>query len=282
MRPRPEGRGELSRDDEFRPMEVCFNAATTRRPWRTTPEVRQTMPHGLLQCGHDPKAVENHGHRRHGGLRCNASMRPRPEGRGERDFAILNGTWPVVLQCGHDPKAVENEIRLCHIYQSLGCFNAATTRRPWRTLACRLRAGSLSASMRPRPEGRGELPARTGEIKAAIKSFNAATTRRPWRTTWRTSPRRRTPSLQCGHDPKAVENLCGSSGTPCSPRRFNAATTRRPWRTGQVARDEPGRHAASMRPRPEGRGEPEGFVVYALTQWAASMRPRPEGRGERR
>ena len=37
-----------------------------------------------------------------------ASMRPRPEGRGER-WSVLGVARPdCVLQCGHDPKAVEN------------------------------------------------------------------------------------------------------------------------------------------------------------------------------
>ena len=60
MRPRPEGRGEPERN-------TCL-ACEAR--W--------------LQCGHDPKAVENQAaHWRAGGA-----------------------AWP--LQCGHDPKAVEN------------------------------------------------------------------------------------------------------------------------------------------------------------------------------
>ena len=63
-----------------------------------------------LQCGHDPKAVENHGPV---GVRHTAnspaSMRPRPEGRGEQDFHNLFVVFRHALQCGHDPKAVEND-----------------------------------------------------------------------------------------------------------------------------------------------------------------------------
>ena len=63
MRPRPEGRGEP---------ELSVNAIRTAT---------------RLQCGHDPKAVENREqHRRHS------------EG-------------VLTLQCGHDPKAVENRSR---------------------------------------------------------------------------------------------------------------------------------------------------------------------------
>ena len=39
-----------------------------------------------------------------------ASMRPQPEGRGERWVDLENGTYLLQLQCGHSPKAVENVI----------------------------------------------------------------------------------------------------------------------------------------------------------------------------
>ena len=209
MRPRPEGRGELE----------LFYAVKQHR--------------GALQCGHDPKAVENiylllrvlpavhasmrprpegRGERREwrraSSSRGRASMRPRPEGRGEpcsrQDRRARDG-WR--LQCGHDPKAVEN-LRQPRIAADRGAsFNAATTRRPWRTLLLRL------------------------AMLLVADSFNAATTRRPWRTP--DAPRRHVRAgfqLQCGHDPKAVEN----DGPPV----YGGAV-----------------HAASMRPRPEGRGE---------------------------
>ena len=62
------------------------------------------------------------------------------------------------LQCGHSPKAVEN---IDHATASV------------------VYAGR--ASMRPQPEGRGELT--SGGIKSASQD-----------------------ALQCGHSPKAVEN----------------------------------------------------------------------------
>ena len=37
------------------------------------------------------------------------------------------------LQCGHDPKAVENQRNACQLLVNARSFNAATTRRPWRT-----------------------------------------------------------------------------------------------------------------------------------------------------
>ena len=84
MRPRPEGRGEPA------PLR-CLELAD-----------------GRLQCGHDPKAVENAASAAAGNADAAASMRPRPEGRGERDGHQRIVNIEYVLQCGHDPKAVEN------------------------------------------------------------------------------------------------------------------------------------------------------------------------------
>ena len=144
-----------------RPSPRRFNAATTRRPWRTdlAEIIKQA---GLeLQCGHDPKAVENDV----------ARALDEPDGKQ--------------LQCGHDPKAVESSAPKVLIPEPHWCFNAATTRRPWRTKRlCRNCWVWLDvASMRPRPEGRGERwESREREHGASCE-------------------------LQCGHDPKAVENL---------------------------------------------------------------------------
>ena len=167
-----------------------------------------------LQCGHGPKAVENHMLRANDGSQSlEASMRPRPEGRGERRTTSSSKT---------DPR---------------------------------------TASMRPRPEGRGEpcrMVADAGS-RPRLASMRPRA-RRPWRTRiiWQPSIRS-TVTLQCGHGPKAVENLHRAcmrrSSSTCS---FNAATARRPWRTSTVRwHDADVDQHASMRPRPEGRGERE-------------------------
>ena len=44
-----------------------------------------------------------------------------------------HATAQANLQCGHDPKAVENSKIPCAITWGSTGFNAATTRRPWRT-----------------------------------------------------------------------------------------------------------------------------------------------------
>ena len=192
MRPRPEGRGERRRLAARRNATRSFNAATTRRPWRTTARARRARSaQTRLQCGHNPKAVENesgeHGGRR---LRPEASMRPRPEGRGERFFSASWLPTSVLLQCGHDPKAVENNFRPKRSRRTESCFNAATTRRPWRTqLRQRWPLFTGRASMRPQPEGRGEHESHRQYTQAQFL-------------------------LQCGHDPKAVENPARRDAQP--------------------------------------------------------------------
>ena len=205
MRPRPEGRGEpldrLSASAGWH----RFNAATTRRPWRTYRCLGGTSTRTTLQCGHDPKAVEN------------SRMLRRPRQLTSFNAATTRRPWRT-------PLAVAIGARLPG-------FNAATTRRPWRTTGrCWHRTVMTAASMRPRPEGRGE-PCGRG--------------RRAWTRPW----------LQCGHDPKAVENpdaavhrgdvadklQCGHDPKAVENRRAGAGPRR-------AAR-------ASMRPRPEGRGE---------------------------
>ena len=234
-------------------------------------------------------------------------MRPRPEGRGEPISVSESFVRLGVLQCGHDPKAVENVT----VAEVLGGLPDASMRpRPegrGEQHSHRARGGGRRvASMRPRPEGRGERPGNRSPPSAG-RCFNAATTRRPWRT-WSTGSlgrhRRRLQcghdpkavenrvaglhagdrfhELQCGHDPKAVENESSHSRQRKQQARFNAATTRRPWRTpADNGNDCPDPAQASMRPRPEGRGERPTLTPVRAVQ-LASMRPRPEGRGEPR
>ena len=361
---------------------IRFNAATTRRPWRTYNAAPKTAKTLWLQCGHDPKAVENvpgdgAGRRSRNRLQCGhdpkavenifrtavlslppeASMRPRPEGRGElgRRFSVSRTTVAASMRPRPEGRGEPNQ---CWRRSSGGrSFNAATTRRPWRTILFHpalpsprsLQCGhdpkavengpadsgsraAVPASMRPRPEGRGEPPPRPGGRSAAA-GFNAATTRRPWRTyrsrrhpgrwpgcfnaattrrPWRTgrSERAADPGamLQCGHDPKAVENGTSSGGAKkyrimlqCGhdpkavenlrrrrdrPQAHRASMRPRPEGRGEHAGDHqphrPGATGTSMRPRPEGRGERRGACHYISYAAIASMRPRPEGRGERR
>ena len=288
-----------------------FNAATTRRPWRTSRTSLVLVGRPALQCGHDPKAVENlrkvfqvrlgllvasmrprpEGRGEptaySGRVSCagRASMRPRPEGRGERLGQFHEGRPTRVLQCGHDPKAVENRkpppppprgpppLQCGHNPKAVENFSSPA-----------LAAVDGRASMRPRPEGRGEPRAVPRPYWSHSGRFNAATTRRPWRTpgparlgSAATRPRfnaatTRRPWRTKGHRHRLDDVAEG----------FNAATTRRPWRTPNSSARRTGRAHASMRPRPEGRGERRGRYVRSTRGHVASMRPRPEGRGEAR
>ena len=211
------------------------------------------MARCMLQCGHGPKAVENACDAMCRTAADGASMRPRPEGRGEptrRRRATANGV-EASMRPRPEGRGEPDECA-CSIERWRYGFNAATARRPWRTAEPeRVLTSTDQASMRPRPEGRGEPVAPAGR---------------------RTSEA----MLQCGHGPKAVENsACSMSADvgPCASMRprpegrgerirharqpsgigFNAATARRPWRTASI-HGLCGIHA-SMRPRPEGRGE---------------------------
>ncbi len=257
MRPRPEDRGELSSGWSSPCPRRRFNAATARRPWRTYHKEAVVTLGKELQCGHGPKTVENsslaavgntadtlqcgHGPKtvenRSVGepqtaqgtwLQCGhgpktvenavsgsgfprergASMRPRPEDRGEPSPKRAQPPGPIGLQCGHGPKTVEN-----------ACAEARLEK-------------PMRASMRPRPEDRGEREMRRVRLSPR-QGFNAATARRPWRT-------------EDGRGPKSARKHC-----------FNAATARRPWRTRRSSLREVERQGASMRPRPEDRGEPQ-------------------------
>ena len=254
MRPRPGGRGERLIGPQQAGLQHGFNAATTRRPWRAIdPPARPPEKGDGLQCGHDPEAVESDQRGRRAGDDRNASMRPRPGGRGERYSTALTDLL-------------------------VRSFNAATTRRPWRALAGRTERNcerGFNAATTRRP-WRAALAAQKAACRAG---FNAATTRRPWRTPWRPwrcrqrcgfnaattrrpwraggvckikgavalasmRPRpggrgernrrsfRRSSSatLQCGHDPEAVESRSVHGCRLSRRSRFNAATTRRPWR----------------------------------------------------
>ena len=228
MRPRPEGRGE--RVLPFPPAEAT----------------------GPLQCGHDPKAVENTSGNGNDCLDpAQASMRPRPEGRGERRT-------------------------LTPVGRSIS-FNAATTRRPWRTTKVGKRHSPTGRSFNAATTRR---PWRTQCVSwyhaMPFRGFNAATTRRPWRTPLRQGCSTWSRLLQCGHDPKAVgtltkrSHLTGRLLLQCG--HDPKAVENRGDSVGRSAF-----RAASMRPRPEGRGEPlaRSAWVYCSRSFNAATTRRP-------
>ena len=134
MRPQPEGCGEqaIVKDGSLRDALQCGHSpkAVENMPCWTA----MTPAPGALQCGHSPKAVEN---------------------VSTAKTCLLRA---VKLQCGHSPKAVENHIQKSSQADRKGCFNAATARRLWRTsCVIWIIESPRKASMRPQPEGCGEL-----------------------------------------------------------------------------------------------------------------------------
>jgi len=108
MRPQPEGRGEPESPRPGRHCHKGFNAATARRPWRTT---QLSVPATPID-------------------RFNAATARRPWRTG-----TIEGIHDALkeLQCGHSQKAVENLALASDRRRDLRRFNAATARRPWRT-----------------------------------------------------------------------------------------------------------------------------------------------------
>ena len=84
---------------------ICFNAATARRPWRTSTYGSCDRVH-RLQCGHGPKTVENP---------ASAHVAPPVS----FNAATARRPWRTPSDVG--------------FRRPLMGFNAATARRPWRT-----------------------------------------------------------------------------------------------------------------------------------------------------
>ena len=180
-----------------------FNGATTLRPWKADcPSGQSTGPlasMGPRPCGRG----RTHARGRTGRTR-QASMGPRPCGRGRcrlsrsfgRPLCSFNGAttlrpWKAAMTCYPQARP------------SFG-FNGATTLRPWKGgMTWMIWSGKRSASMGPRPCGRGR--------------------REPLADPANASP------LQWGHDLAAVEGVALARAR-WGPPGFNGATTLRPWK----------------------------------------------------
>src|SRR5207302_1958121 len=84
--------------------------------------------------------------------------------------------------------------------------------------------------------------------------FNAATAKRPWRTEEGDGKNFSTFRLQCGHGQEAVENLPITTGSP-SYMKLQCGHGQEAVENEQVSGDLAAAEAASLRPRPRGRGE---------------------------
>ena len=148
-------------------------------------------------------------------------MRPRPEGRGELPVVgVLHPRQDPCFNAATARRPWRTVLILPSATPTAPGFNAATARRPWRTdHSAASTTADGSASMRPRPEGRGERWVHA-RWDAQVSSFNAATARRPWRTGRHSLSGSRPSKLQCGHGPKAVENAIGADDGACRTCRL--------------------------------------------------------------
>src|SRR5579875_2780144 len=107
---------------------------------------------------------------------------------------------------------------------------------------------TASASMEPRPYGRGDPSHFPGQMRSA--------------------------RLQWSHGHTAVETRPGRRGRSRGGTSFNGATAIRSWRRDDGLGPSEDLVAASMEPRPYGRGD-EGRLSRAGGAVNASMEPRP-------
>ena len=131
MEPRPEGRGDRSPPCSRGIPGPRFNGATARRPWRPVSRricmtgkgaSMEPRPEGRGD-GVNPYRFSNVGL---------ASMEPRPEGRGDGDDVSGFIDSSHSLQWSHGPKAMETPSGVPNLTRTVGRFNGATARRPWR------------------------------------------------------------------------------------------------------------------------------------------------------
>src|SRR5579884_3757407 len=108
------------------------------------------------------------------------------------------------LQWSHDLAVVET----CELGPNwsikLTSFNGATTLRSWKPRLLHPMAAAQSASMEPRPCGRGNALIAQGE-RIPARSFNGATTLRSWKLGINLTSGGRVQMLQWSHDLAVVE-----------------------------------------------------------------------------
>ena len=83
MEPRPEGRGDSGLHTSLGTTTACFNGAAARRPRRRRSKVLRLVKRFALQWSRGPKAAETSYYLLSILPMREASMEPRPEGRGD-------------------------------------------------------------------------------------------------------------------------------------------------------------------------------------------------------
>ena len=248
MGPRPDGRGKLRRglDDDS----ACLASMGPRPDGRG-----KTDGNAYILALHP------------------ASMGPRPDGRGKAAPLRAFGP-PPPRQWGRGQTAAES-MSSTAITTAAVSVNGAAARRPRKARASPGAPGGRTASMGPRPDGRGKPAAARRHLIVSVR--------------------------QWGRGQTAAERVAEDSDGVDHPG-VNGAAARRP-RKASGARKGARPPFASMGPRPDGRGKlpmrelpplagacvngaaarrPRKDVEYLplFTVALASMGPRPDGRGK--
>ena len=243
-----------------------------------------------LQWGHGREAVDGIagacGVRAH----SDASMGPRPRGRGWHDRPAAGQGAPHASMGPRPRGRVWPRVTAQELI-GIESFIGATAARPWMARGGHRVAREFEASMGPRPRGRGWTPSgcatgpRGGGFNGATAArpwmgslffsevlttcgFNGATAARPWMADSTTAMPARWLWLQWGHGREAVDGLSAPVGQGVITS-FNGATAARPW---MATRSTSGCQTswASMGPRPRGRGWSRGRVCpvrHCALQW---------------
>ncbi len=153
MGPRPRGRGIPQEPQTENRTGICFNGATTSRSWNPGCRTSQRVGKGPLQWGHDLAVVESPVVALALETVRHASMGPRPRGRGILNSLSASELFRT-LQWGHDLAVVESGEPQSPRARATR-FNGATTSRSWNHSSQRRAPTRFSASMGPRPRGRG-------------------------------------------------------------------------------------------------------------------------------
>ena len=132
MGPRPNGRGKAPRTLRGRPRPSSVNGAAAKRPRKVAgPDMRT-------------------------GRAGRASMGPRPNGRGKLNHGRRCAWCLGRRQWGRGQTAAESDNVEGGKYPP-GSVNGAAAKRPRKGVWVRFRSSSATASMGPRPNGRGKL-----------------------------------------------------------------------------------------------------------------------------
>ena len=228
-----------------------------------------------------------------------ASMGPRPDGRGRRTRGVLT-MHAFLRQWGRDRMAAEGK-RAHGGPIGPPCVNGAATGWPRKGLCPPQCPCRPSASMGPRPDGRGRVNALSEIVQHLVRQWGrdrmAAEGVEAYVDSVRRDLRQWGRDRMAAEGSQAVDLYCGVPERQWGRDRMAAEggltwqRATREWcvngaATGWPRKELPAEHPgpagqASMGPRPDGRGRLRGGPGQHGAN-CASMGPRPDGRGRAR